>query len=378
MIPLAIPNLTGNESLYLQECIQSTFVSSVGPFVNRFEEMVAKAAGTKYAVSTSSGTTGLHLALTTLGVKQNDLVIIPSFTFIATANAVSHCGASPWIFDISPDTWCLDAELLAETLSKETVQSEKGLIHKTSGRRVAAIMPVHILGMPCDIDPLIEIANRFSLPTVADGAAALGACYKERKLGEFFDCTVYSFNGNKTVTAGGGGIIATNDERLAKLARHLSTTARVGTEYHHDMVGFNYRITNVQAAVGCAQMERIDEFVSKKREIRHRYNENLRNMEGVGLFPDPAWSYNACWFSGLVLPQHYVVSESCEALKVLGIEARSFWKPIHLQPPYEGAPATSQRVAEGLWQRIITLPCSTNLNEHDQDYIISCIKTVLR
>ncbi len=380
MIPLAVPNLTGNERKYLNQCIDTTFVSSVGEFVNRIEEMSAKKCGTKYAVAASSGTTGLHLALTGCGVKRDELVIIPTFTFIATANAVAHCGAVPWLMDISLDSWTLDAVQMGQELEENTVWDNEKLFHKKTGQRVAAIMPVYTLGNVPDMDKISEIAHRYRLPLIADAAAALGAEYKGRKIGELADLTVLSFNGNKTVTAGGGGMIVGNDEALMKKLKHLSTTARVTAEYDHDMVGYNYRMTNIQAAVGCAQLERAEEFVQKKREIRAFYNQAFATIKNISLFPVPDKVKSACWFSGIVLNQGSLddVRSLCKKLREKGIEGRSFWKPVHLQKPYQDAvKAQSLENASSLWERILTLPCSTNITGEELEYVALSLKDIL-
>ncbi len=297
MIPLAVPNLTGRESEYLQQCIETAFVSSVGPFVERFEGMVTEAAGGSLAVATSAGTTGLHAALVAVGVGQNDLVVLPSFTFIASANAIAYCGASPWLLDVTAESWTLDPVLLAEQLATETHQKNDCLVHKATGRRVAAVMPVYTLGVPADMDAITKIASDYNLPVVADGAAALGATYKKYSSGSFgADLTVYSFNGNKIVTTGGGGAVVGENPELIKLVCHLTTTAKVGEAYHHDMVGFNYRMTNIAAAVGCAQMERLEEFVGIKRKIQKLYNEVLERYFPPARLgrrnPLVVWDYN--------------------------------------------------------------------------------------
>ena len=379
MIPLAVPNLCGNEAKYLQDCVKSTFVSSVGLYVNRFEQKVAQAAGAKFCVATSSGTTGLHAALHVSGVGRDDLVILPSFTFIASANAISHCGAMPWLFDIHRDSWTLDPDLLKEALNKETVLTKEGLKHKLTNRRVAAIMPVYTLGTPADMAPIIDIARQHALPVVADGAAALGARYRGENLGRLADLTVFSFNGNKTVTAGGGGAVVGNDEAILKLLKHVTTTARVGREYHHDMVGFNYRMTNLQAAVGCAQLEKLEQFVAAKRGIRRFYNSELIKLAGVSPFPEPDWAESACWFSGVILASNSLpaVSEICTQLETAGIQARPFWKPIHLQPPYMGCPRTEQRVSNSIWEKILTLPCSTTLSNGEQIAVMDRLRDIL-
>jgi dTDP-4-amino-4,6-dideoxygalactose transaminase len=377
MIPLAVPNLAGNEARYLQECIESTFVSSVGPFVTRFEEMVARAAAGRYAVATSAGTTGLHAALTALGVGRDDLVILQALTFIASANAIAHCGATPWLCDVAAESWTMDAAQVARLLQDETEERDGARWHTASGRRVAAIMPVYTLGMPADMDALMQVAHRYRLPVVADAAAALGALYKGRAVGDLgADLTVFSFNGNKTVTAGGGGVVAGNDEALCRRVRHLTTTARCGAEYDHDMVGFNYRMTNLQAAVGCAQLEQLEQFVASKRRIARRYNEALGDLPGVGVFPQPSWGEGGCWFSGITVTRP-TVAEIMPVLRERGVDSRPFWKPIHLQVPYAQVPRAPLPVSERVWRTILTLPCSTGLTDEEQESVIAAVRACL-
>jgi perosamine synthetase len=377
MIPLAVPNLAGREAQYLQECIETTFVSSVGPFVDRFERMVADAAGAPHGVAVSSGTTGLHAALTAVGVKRDELVILQSLTFIASANAAAHCGALPWLLDVSHESWTLDPARVAAALESETEQRDGVRVHRATGRRVAAVMPVYTLGLPADMDPLIEVARRYELPVVADAAAALGATYRGRRTGELgADLTVFSFNGNKTVTAGGGGVIVGGDETLCKHVRHLTTTARRGAEYDHDLVGYNYRMTNLQAAVGCAQIEQLEGFVAAKRRIARRYDQALADLPQAGLFPRPPWAEGACWFSGVTLPAE-VVRSLIPVLREKDIDCRPFWKPIHLQAPYAAAPRGDLAVCDAIWQSILTLPCSTGLSDEDQTIVIATVRECL-
>ncbi|MFN7093543.1 MAG: DegT/DnrJ/EryC1/StrS family aminotransferase [Allorhizobium sp.] len=374
MIPLAVPNLIGRESEYLQECITSTFVSTVGPFVGRFEEMVAEASGAKYAVATSAGTTALHAALVASGVQPGDLVVAPSFTFVASVAAIAHCGAQPWLFDVSAHSWTLNPQLLAAKLEAETERAEDGnLRHKATGQRVAAILPVYTLGIPADMDPITALAEHYRLAIVADAAAALGTSYKNRPSGSLgADFTMFSFNGNKTVTAGGGGAIVTDDEAKAKLFRHLTTTARVGADYDHDMVGFNYRMTNIQAAVGCAQMENLNAFLNTKRRIAIAYRGAFADLEKVEPFPDPDYVRNGHWFAGFMLGRDYArhLPKLRGRLREAGIDARPFWKPAHLQIPYATAPATAMPVSDDIWPRVLTLPCSTGLSDADQARVI--------
>ena len=380
MIPLAVPNLSGNERNYLNQCIDTTFVSSVGEFVNRIETMCADACDVKYGVAASAGTTGLHLALMGCGVEKDDIVIIPTFTFIATANAVAHCGAVPWLMDIDSGTWTMDTGQLERELSTKTEWRGDVLCHKDTGRRVAAIMPVYTLGNVADMECINEIAAKYRLPVVADAAAAIGAGYHGEKIGKWAMLTVLSFNGNKTVTAGGGGMVLGDDETLLQKIRHISTTARVTAEYDHDMVGYNYRMTNLQAAVGCAQMERLESFLERKRYIRAFYEKELADTSGISFFPTPEGQESACWFSGIVLKEGGIekVRRICNALKENGIEARSFWKPVHLQKPYrEAIRADSLNVAENLWDRIVTLPCSTGITDGELEHVVTVTKRCL-
>lgn len=377
MIPLCVPNLAGREAEYLQECVTSTFVSSVGPFVTRFEKMVAEASGAVEAVATSAGTTALHAGLVALGVQHGDLVICPSLTFIASANAISHTGATPWLFDVDPATWTLDPVLVASTLASETERRGSDLVHKSTGRRVSAMLPVFTLGIPCDMDPLLAVAREYGLPVAVDAAAALGATYNGKACGALgADLSMISFNGNKTVTCGGGGAIVGSDPAILKKVRHLTTTARVGADYDHDMVGYNYRMTNVQAALGCAQMENLDMFVAAKRRIAATYAEAFAPFADFEQFPDPEWAESACWFSGFVIRGDAGAERSAALrahLRKRDVDARPFWRPMHQQAPYIAAPRTDMTVCEGLWERIVTLPCSTHLTAEDQTHICNAV-----
>lgn len=380
MIPLAVPNLEGNEKKYLDNCIDTTFVSSVGEYVNRFEEMVAVATGSVGAVATSSGTTGIHAALTAIGVKQGDLVIIPTFTFIASANAVRHCGADPWLIDISESTWCLDPEVVAEEIKKNCKKREGSLYHKTTNKRVAALMPVYTLGNTPDMKRFRAIADEYGIPLVVDAACAIGAKFEGVDFGSLADLSILSFNGNKTITCGGGGAVVGCNKELLDHVRHLTTTARVWPDYDFDEVGFNYRMTNIQAAVGVAQMERLDSFISTKRNVRKHYEENLSSLSEKGVSFFPTTDGSSCWFSGIVLPEGKELKDAkelCAKLKEAGIEARSFWKPVHLQAPYVNCPKSNLSVAERYWQRIITLPCSTNITEEDLAQVVDTLSKSL-
>lgn len=377
MIPLAVPNLAGNEARYLADCVETNFVSSLGPYVDRFEVAVSDLTGSAGCVATSSGTTGLHLALAAIGVRAGDLVILPSLTFIASANAISHCGASPWLLDVSPESWTLDPHTLRRELESSTEVRNGELVHSDTGRRVSAILPVYTMGVPADMDSIGAEAREFGLPVVADAAAALGARYRGRDLGDLALLSVASFNGNKTFTCGGGGAVFGMDQSLLARARHLSTTARRGADYDHDEVGFNYRLTNLQAAVGVAQLEQAPVFLARKAEIDRAYRAAAEAIPGLRGFPSPAWATSAFWMSGVLLPQGADVRDVVDGFRRNGVEARTFWKPIHLQEPYAQAPRGSLDVCNELWRRIMTLPSSTSITDTEIQRVVGAIKKVL-
>lgn len=379
MIPLAEPNLSGNEARYLADCISSGYVSSVGSFVPLFEDSVAEVCGSDFAVAVNSGTSALHVSLTALGVRPGDLVIIPTYTFIATANAVSLCGATPWVLDIDDDSWGLCPDTLLSELVSNTRTENGQLVHTASGRRVSGVVAVHAAGHPARMTQLIEISNFFNLPLLVDAAGAIGSEYRKLSLGMHAPIATLSFNGNKTFTTGGGGAVITNDEHLAARIRHLSTTARVGTEYQHDSVGFNYRMTNLQASVGLAQLERATEFLSSKRQIGAVYTSAWAQSAATS-FPNADWALNAHWMSGVVVPE----VDPTTALRLVthleseGIQSRRFWMPIHLQLPYATAPKSNMPVADAVWKRVVCLPCSTSLKREDQELVIHHVGEFLK
>ncbi|MEO1040299.1 MAG: aminotransferase class I/II-fold pyridoxal phosphate-dependent enzyme [Pseudomonadota bacterium] len=379
MILLAIPNIGPLEGEYLQTCVDTNFVSTVGPFVTRFEKEVAELHGADHAVAVAAGTMGLHAACMVAGVKPGDLVIAPSFTFIASANSIAHSGASPWLIDIDPASWTMSPDALEAALAEDAEQLGSDWIHKPSGRRIAAIMPVYTLGTLPDMDRIGAVARRYGLPVIADAAAAIGVTYKDGPIAPLADLTVFSFNGNKTITTGGGGMVIGNDEALLKRARHITTTARVSRDYEHDEIGWNYRMTNMSAAVGCAQLERLPGFLERKRAIRLRYDAELGDLPGVERFPSPDAAQSTYWFSGVVLTDQArkTVAGLCEALKGHGVEARPFWRPVHLQKPFADAPRADLKHSEALWSRIVTLPCSTGLTEDEQTVVIEAVRAEL-
>ena len=380
MIPLCIPNISGNEGPYLAECVSSTFVSSVGPFVTRFEEETRDLTGAAWAVATSAGSSSLLAALHSLGVGPGDHVSIPSLTFIATANAVAHCHATPIIMDIDADRWGLDTTLLAEMLSTDAEYDAEGVLRlRATGGAIKAIMPVFAMGLPADMDALTRIAKYYNLPVVADAAAAIGAKYKGRPLAQMgADLTAISFNGNKLVTAGGGGAIVSTRETLGPPLKHLTSTARVGALYDHDVVGFNYRMTNLQAAVGVAQLEQLDAFLAAKARIAGTYADAFSDVAGLEAFPATDDSQGSHWLSGIYVHDATLadMSELREQLTKSGIEGRTFWKPIHLQAPYLDCPTALHGLSDHVWERVQPLPCSTQLTEAEQAKVIKVVRSI--
>ena len=377
MIPVATPNIIQLDVLEVTRTMEDGWVSTVGPAVDKFEAAIAVASGVEHVTAVAAGTMGLHVALVACGVKRDDLVLCPSFSFIATANAISLAGASPFFVDVEPDSWCIAPNQLAEVLELACERDHNGAVrHCASGRRVAAIMPVYAMGTPADMDAIRAIAKNYELPVIADAAAAIGARYRDRPIGGLADLTIYSFNGNKTITTGGGGAVLGPDETLVSLVKHLSSTARSSSDYDHDQVGFNYRMTAIEAALGCSQIARLDEFLNAKRRIRMHY-ENA--FEGTDLipFPVPNWASSAYWFSGVLLPERASVSVAnvCDSLRSDGIGVRQFWKPLHNQIPYRGALSGDLSLTEALWHRVLVLPCSTHITDGELARVEEAVRT---
>lgn len=367
LLAIAEPDLTGHEAAYLAECVASGFVSSVGPFVERFERAIAAATGAPACAAVQSGSAALYLALRALGVGPGDLVIMPSYTFIASANAVRLVGAQPWILDVEPEGWSLDPGLLRTSLERETSVRHGRLTHIETGARVAAVMPVYALGATPLVEAVAEVSHGFGLPVLGDAAGAIGARHGRGAasvpLAATADLLCLSFNGNKTITCGGGGAVIGRDATLVNRCRHLAAQARTGSGYDHDDAGFNFRMTNLQAAVGCAQAERLDAFLAVKRRVRAAYDAAIAALPWMAAFPSPPWSESACWMSGVLLPRGGDHDGFMAHLRGRGVGARRFWKPLHLQAPYAAAPRTLTDVCDGFWERVVTLPCSVSLDD---------------
>ena len=369
-IPLAAPELGGKEWEYVKEALDSGWVSSAGPFVERFEEAVASYVGVPNAVATINGTAALHVAMLLAGVSPGDEVIMPTLTFIAPANAVRYAGGTPVFVDCDPSYLQIDPEKLSHFVETSCVWRDGGLVNAATGRRVKAILVVHALGHPVDLEPVIEIARSRELVVVEDCAESLGARYRERMTGRFGDVACFSFNGNKVVTAGGAGMVLTKHEEWAERARYLTTQARDHPfEYLHEEVGYNYRPTSLNAALGLAQMELVDEYVAVKRRIAAAYAEALRGVAGLSVVGEAPWAFSTFWLS-TVLAGGASGRALVERLRGRGIEARPIWQPMHLSPAHRGAVATDCSTAERLYEEGICLPSSVGLSAQAQERVI--------
>lgn len=381
-IPLTVPQLRGNESRYIQECLASGWVSTVGPQVERFESVVARTALVKHAVATSSGTAALHVALLIAGIEPGDEVLVSTLSFIAPANAIRYVGAHPVFVDSEPHYWQMDECLLADFLSHRCDWRDGVLVNRDTGRRVKGLLPVHIMGHPVNLDPLYELARHYGLVVVEDAAEAVGADYKARPVGRTDSIATYSFNGNKIVTTGGGGMILTDHTEWADRARYLTTQAKDDPhEYIHGEIGYNYRLTSLQAAMGIAQMEQLESFVAAKRSIAYRYQEALADIPGVITMPEAPWARSTFWLYTILIDQTKFGMDSRELanrLQSAGIQTRPLWQPLHLSKPHQGSPALGGSVAENLYRQSISLPCSVGLDLGQVDEIANLIRRLQR
>lgn len=353
------PNFSDKEKFLVNDCMNTTMVSNVGEYVNRFESMVAKAMDRKFAVATSSGTCGLHLALKLAGVVPNDLVITQALTFVATANAISHCGADPVFLDVDPDVMGLSPVSLKKFIVESCTSQGKLLVHKQSGRVIRACVPVHILGHPLRIQEVVRVCEEFGIPVVEDAAEALGSTLEGRAAGSFGLLAMMSFNGNKIVTTGGGGAIVTDDSELAALAKSLSATAKVGLpwEYNHDRIAYNYRLPNLNAALGVGQMERLESFLENKRRTAKAYRDFF-NESGVEFVDEPKGCKSNFWLNSIKLKDRKARDEFLALAIEERIMARPFWYLMNDLPMYKEKICGDLSVSRDLYARVVSLPSS--------------------
>jgi perosamine synthetase len=366
-VPLHEPKFAGREWSYLKECLDTGWVSSVGKFVDRFETDLAQACGARHAVAMVNGTAALHMALHIAGVRRDDEVIAPALTFVATPNAITHCGATPHFVDCEERNLGMDPRKLAVHLREIAERTAGGAVNRQTGRRIAAVVPVHIFGHPCDMSALLEVCGAYELPVIEDATESLGSTYRGRPCGSFGLMGVLSFNGNKIITTGGGGAIVCNDAVLAKRAKHVSSTAKLPHKcaFLHDEVGWNYRMPNINAALGVAQLEMLPNFIQAKRRLAHRYGAAFAGMPGVRWVEEPTDTSSNYWLNAILLDDDSGASRDAllQATHAAGLLTRPAWTLMHRLPMYANCPRADLTVSESIEHRLVNLPSSAALGQ---------------
>ncbi|MBU6234698.1 MAG: LegC family aminotransferase [Alphaproteobacteria bacterium] len=363
--PLHEPIFTGNEKKYVDDCIDTGWVSYVGSYVTGFEEKLASAMGVKHAVATVNGTTALHVALMLCGVERDHEVLCPALTFIASANAISYCGAVPNFIEVSRDTLGVCPEKLDAYLSQIARKDSAGhVVNAQTGKRISALVLMHCFGHPVDMDACLQVAGKYDIPVIEDAAESLGSYYKGRHTGGDGKLSILSFNGNKVVTTGGGGAIATNDTALAQRAKFLTTTAKKPHAYLflHEEVGYNYRLPNINAALGVAQLEQLPAFLARKRALAARYREGFKAIGNTAqFFNEPKDCESNYWLNAILVPDRATRDSLLEASNAIGIMTRPVWEPMHTLPMYKHCPRADLTLTAELADRIVNIPSSANL-----------------
>ncbi|THH34557.1 LegC family aminotransferase [Neolewinella litorea] len=377
MIPLSIPHLAGNEWNYVKECLDTGWVSTAGAYVGKFENAIAEFTGSLYAISCMNGTAGLHTAMNLLGIGSGDYVIAPNLTFVATLNAISYTKAEPLLLDIDPEDWQMDLDLLQRFLEVDTYLRDTACYLKKDDRRIAAIMPVHVLGNMCDMDRLAALADRYHLPVIEDSTEALGSTFRGRHAGTFGIFGTSSFNGNKIITTGGGGMILTQDEKLAAHAKHLTTTAKTDPmDYFHDEVGYNYRLVNVLAAIGLAQMEQLPGLIERKKHMDAFYRKRLDGVGDISFQRVTEGVDPNCW---LFTFRTRRMRELLNYLNKRGVQSRPFWTPMNQLPMYRSLPYYTQSDhAAQVHATAISIPSSSGLTDGQLQEVVDTIKEFYR
>jgi perosamine synthetase len=364
-IPLHEPHFGGREWDYVKECLDTGWVSTAGTFVDRFETMLADKVEATAAVAIVNGTAALHAALLLADVRPHDEVIVPALTFVATANAVSHCGAIPHFVDSTMDTLGMDPARLERYLAAIGERRDGEIVNRKTGRVIRAIVPVHLYGHPVDLGAIAALAADLKVALVEDAAEALGSQYRGRPIGSSSRIGVFSFNGNKTITTGGGGAIVSNDRELARAAKHLTNTARLskGWNFEHDTVGYNYRMPNLNAALGCAQLEQLDGFLANKRALAERYAAAFKPLDGVTFFTEPKFARSNYWLNVILLDPALPGARDAvlTATNAAGLETRPAWTLMHKLPMYQDNPRDDLAVAEEIAERLVNLPSGPTL-----------------
>tara|TARA_B100000035_G_scaffold299877_1_gene294948 strand:- start:1179 stop:2375 length:1197 start_codon:yes stop_codon:yes gene_type:complete len=359
------PFFSGNETQYLEACVSTNFVSSIGPFVNKFEEMLSELTGAKHVIATVNGTSSLHLSLHCLGIKPRDEVLLPALTFVGSANSIRYCAGIPHFCDISENDLNMDLEKLQDHLKFTVEKHHAHSTNKYTKNKIAAIMPVHVYGQPVDMETLLSLASEYKLSIIEDAAESLGSFLNNKHTGTFGEIGCLSFNGNKIVTTGGGGAILTNNDVLAKQIRHLSTTAKITHpwELSHDEIGYNYRMPNINAALGCAQLELFSKLIENKRNLHMKYKKELDNIPWLRLISENKESISNYWLNTIILKNNEELFqkrliETCHEEKIF---LRPAWKPLHLLPMFQSCPKSELNTASFLQKKIINLPSSAFL-----------------
>ena len=364
IVPLHSPVFRGNEKKYLNECIDSTFVSSVGKFVDRFEEMMMEYTGTQKAVVCVNGTNALHMAMLLVGVEREDEVITQAMTFIATCNAIIYIGAHPVFIDVDKDTMGLSPDAMETWLKGNSEIKGESCFNKRTGRRIKACVPMHTFGHPVHLDKLVEVCNRYHIELIEDAAESLGSFYKGKHTGTFGKIGAISFNGNKTITTGGGGMLLFQDESLGKLAKHLTTQAKVSHrwEFVHDNIGYNYRMPNINAALGCAQMEEINHILGNKRETADKYKLFFSDKENIQFFTEPEGSKSNYWLNAILLNDKEEQLKFLEYTNDHAVMTRPIWELMNKLPMFKDCQSDSLYNSRWLADRIVNIPSSVRYN----------------
>lgn len=365
---LSAPHMGGSEMIFIRDAFASNYIAPVGPQVDAFEKEFAEAVGAKHAAAVSAGTTALHLLLRYVGVGPGDEVICSSFTFVASANPIQYCGGTPVFIDSDATSWNMNPALLVAELEKRAA----------AGRLPKAVVLVHLYGQPADIDPIKQVCDRYGVILIEDAAEALGAAYKGKSPGTFGLAGFYSFNGNKIITTSGGGMIVSEDEELIKKVKFWATQARDNApHYEHSEIGYNYRMSNVLAAIGRGQLQVLSERVETKRKIFARYRESLGDLPGIRFMPEPAFARATRWLTCLTIDPGLAGTDRDAVIRELennNIEARPTWKPMHLQPLYQGYEMIGGQVSEGIFRNGLCLPSGTNMTDDDQSRVIRVVR----
>lgn len=358
-IPLHAPSFSGNEKNYVMETIESTFVSSVGKFVDDFEKKIEAYTGAAKAVATVNGTAALHAALYMAGVQRGDLVITQALTFVATCNALYHMGAEPVFVDVSPVSLGLCPKALETYLDEFAVTTEDGCVHKSTGQKISAVVPMHTFGHPVELDELLTVCNRWKIALVEDAAESLGSFYKGKHTGTIGDLAAVSFNGNKIITTGGGGMVLCHDEALGNKTKYVTTTAKVPHpfEFYHDEPGFNYRMPNLNAALGCAQMESLPHYLKQKRELAHQY-QALFTGSDYQFVVEPEYAQSNYWLNAIICPDAESRNLLLEQTNNAGVMTRPIWQLMHRLPMFSGAMRGDLTHSEYIEAHLINLPSS--------------------